>query len=187
MTDVNGVDDGDSATLADLLSESNSIPSSSSTTTYLADLTSFTLPNLRSKPTKLSSTSAQLTNALTTFCTESYLTFLPLHSSSSSLSTTLSLLSSILTSLLATLPALQSSVTTFTSTAAPLLEERRHALLVRDKAGSWSTCDASGRSRSLFGRRHACFPRPSASSGSASSQYPGSSSQSPRFYVPSPA
>jgi hypothetical protein len=137
MTDMNGVD-GDAATLADLLSESNSIPSSSSATTYLADLTSFTLPNLQSEPTKLSSTSAQLTNALTTLCTASYPTFLSLHSSSSSLSTTLSSLSSSLTSLLTTLPALQSSATTFTSTAAPLLEDRRHALLVRDKAGPLS-------------------------------------------------
>jgi hypothetical protein len=127
MTGVNGVDDGDSATLADLLSKSNSIPSSSSATTYLADLTSFTLPNLRSELTTLSSTSALLTNALTILCTASYLS---LHSSSSSLSITLSSLSSSLTSLLTTLPALQSSATTFTSTAAPLLKERRHAFLV---------------------------------------------------------
>jgi conserved oligomeric Golgi complex subunit 8 len=137
MADTTNTETGP-VTLADLLSSSGSLPSSTSSEAYLNDLTSLTLPALRSEPTTLSSTSAQLTNALTTLCTASYPTFLSLHSSSSSLSTTLTSLSSSLSSLLTTLPALQTSATSFTSTAAPLLAERRHALLVRDKSGPLS-------------------------------------------------
>jgi hypothetical protein len=131
----NSAADAGPTTLADLLSSSGPIPSSS---TYLNDLTSLPLTSLRSEPTELSSTSAQLTNALTTLCTASYPTFLSLHTSSSSLSSTLNSLSTSLSSLLTTLPALQSSATSFTENASPLLAERRHALLVRDKSSPLS-------------------------------------------------
>jgi hypothetical protein len=130
MTDTCGVE-SDSVSPADQSSPGLPGPMSF-VTTYLANLTSFTLHNLQSELTTFSNTSAQLTNAQTTFCTASYplsslLLLLPLHY----LIVTIVKFDILLT----TLPALQLSATTFTSTAALLLEERRHAPLVRDNAG----------------------------------------------------
>jgi conserved oligomeric Golgi complex subunit 8 len=115
-------------TLTDVLGTSEP---SSSDATYLTSLTTLPLNELLGEPSSLSSTSAQLTNALTTLCHTSYPTFLSLHGASTSLSSTLTSLQSSLGSLLTALPTLQSSAQTFTAETAPLLKQRQQALLVK--------------------------------------------------------
>jgi hypothetical protein len=111
-------------------------PQAASSEPYLSQLTNQGLDALRAEPTALASTSAQLTNALTTLCHAAYPTFLALHRSSGSLGDTLSSLSTSLTSLLDTLPTLQTSAGAFSASAEPLLAERRETLAVRERAGT---------------------------------------------------
>ncbi|EIN14257.1 Dor1-domain-containing protein [Punctularia strigosozonata HHB-11173 SS5] len=115
-------------TLTDVLGTTHP---SSSDISYLASLTDLPLPDLLAEPASLSSTSAQLTNALTTLCHTQYPTFLSLHSASTSLSSTLTSLQSSLGSLLTALPTLQSSAQSFSAQTAPLLKQRQQALLVK--------------------------------------------------------
>ena len=98
-------------TLPEILASSSKETVSSSLSSpeaapYIAHLTSLSLPELEAEPTELASSSAQLTNALTTLCYTSYPTFLSLHTTTSTLSSSLDALSNSLSSLLSTLPAL---------------------------------------------------------------------------------
>ncbi|EIM80044.1 Dor1-domain-containing protein [Stereum hirsutum FP-91666 SS1] len=85
-------------------------------------------------PTSLSSTSSQLTNALTTLCTSSYPTFLSLHTSTSSLHSSLDTFSTSLSTLLDTLPALESSSKSFSTQIKHVQSERQKASLVLDQS-----------------------------------------------------
>ncbi|KZT22621.1 Dor1-domain-containing protein [Neolentinus lepideus HHB14362 ss-1] len=130
-----------SANLAEMLStgaaESSSSKvsfSSPTTTSYLSHLTTLPLDTLLSEPTSLSSTSAQLTNALTTLCHTNYKTFLSLHSTTNTLSDTLSSVTSSLTSLISdALPALETSTRSFGESSKSVLSERRKTSLVLDQ------------------------------------------------------
>ncbi|KAI0829072.1 Dor1-like family-domain-containing protein [Trametes gibbosa] len=123
-------------TLPDLLaSSSKDVLSSSSlaaaeASSYLARLTVLSLPQLESEPTELASSSAQLTNALTTLCYTSYPTFLSLHATTSTLSSSLDALSNSLLSLLSALPTIESGARTFAQDSRSLLASRRKAALV---------------------------------------------------------
>lgn len=99
---------------------------------YLSYLTSLTLPELKAEPVTLNSSSAQLTNALTTLCHTSYPTFLSVHQSTTTLSSSLSSFSDSLTSLLSVLPSLESSARTFVAETKDILQERRQAALVSE-------------------------------------------------------
>ena len=100
---------------------------------YVDHLTELPLSTLESEPTALSSSSAQLTNALTTLCYTSYPTFLSLHSTTSTLSSSLSSLSSSLDSLLSALPSLESSARAFAQETREIQKERRKASLVLEQ------------------------------------------------------
>ena len=100
---------------------------------YLAHLTDLPLSELEAEPTTLSSSSAQLTNAITTLCHTSYPTFLSLHTTTSTLSSSLSSLSSSLDSLLSSLPALESSARSFAQETREIQKERRKASLVLEQ------------------------------------------------------
>ncbi|EJF67480.1 Dor1-domain-containing protein [Dichomitus squalens LYAD-421 SS1] len=133
MTD--NVQDGELQTLPDILASSSQETLSASLSSaeaapYIAHLTSLSLPELEAEPTELASSSAQLTNALTTLCYTSYPTFLSLHSTTSTLSSSLDSLSSSLSSLLSTLPNLESSARAFAQDSRTLLSARRNAALV---------------------------------------------------------
>ncbi|KAF9819997.1 hypothetical protein IEO21_01659 [Rhodonia placenta] len=104
--------------------------SSPDTTSYLDELTSLPLCELESQPTELSSSSAQLTNALTTLCHTSYPTFLSIHATTSTLASSLSSLSSSLDALVSSLPALESSAASFAVDARAIQKDRRKAALV---------------------------------------------------------
>ena len=122
-------------TLPEILASSSKETVSSSLSSpeaapYIAHLTSLSLPELEAEPTELASSSAQLTNALTTLCYTSYPTFLSLHTTTSTLSSSLDALSNSLSSLLSTLPALESSARTFAQDSRSLLSSRRKAALV---------------------------------------------------------
>ena len=106
--------------------------SSQSAAPYVAHLTSLSLQDLEAEPTELASSSAQLTNALTTLCHTSYSTFLSLHATTSTLSSSLDSLSTSLSALLSTLPTLESSSRTFSHNSRALLSSRRKAALVLD-------------------------------------------------------
>ncbi|KAI0801452.1 Dor1-domain-containing protein [Fomes fomentarius] len=128
-------DDLELHTLPEILASSSKETLSSSLSSpeaapYIAHLTTLSLPELEAEPTELASSSAQLTNALTTLCYTSYPTFLSLHNTTSTLSSSLDALSSSLTSLLATLPNLESSARTFAQDSRTLLSSRRKAALV---------------------------------------------------------
>ncbi|KAI1791979.1 Dor1-domain-containing protein [Ganoderma leucocontextum] len=133
MTDV--VQDVELQTLPDILASTSkdtlSTPlSSPDAGPYIAHLTSISLPELEAEPTELASSSAQLTNALTTLCYTSYPTFLSLHSTTSTLSSSIDSLSSSLSSWLSTLPTLESSARKFAADSRTLLASRRKAALV---------------------------------------------------------
>ncbi|KAJ3558798.1 hypothetical protein NM688_g712 [Phlebia brevispora] len=100
---------------------------------YLAHLTDLALPMLEAEPTTLSSSSAQLTNALTTLCYTSYPTFLSLHNTTSTLSSSLASLSSSLDSLLSALPSLETSARTFAQETRDIQKDRRKASLVLEQ------------------------------------------------------
>jgi len=104
--------------------------SSPKAASYLAQLTTLTLDTLLSEPDNLSSTSSQLTNALTNLCTSSYPTFLSLHSTTTGLTSTLSTFSDTLDTLLEDIPDLESAARSFSSEIAAIQSSRRRAALV---------------------------------------------------------
>ena len=114
-------------------SVSPSVLAKSEYSDYLTHLTDIPLSELESEPTTLQSSSAQLTNALTTLCHTSYPTFLSLHTTTSTLSSSLGALSSSLDSLLSALPALESSARTFAQETREIQKERRQATLVLEQ------------------------------------------------------
>ncbi|RPD64588.1 Dor1-domain-containing protein [Lentinus tigrinus ALCF2SS1-7] len=133
MTDV--VQDVELHTLPEILASSSKETVSSSLSSpeaapYIAHLTSLSLAELEAEPAELASSSAQLTNALTTLCYTSYPTFLSLHTTTSTLSSSLDALSNSLSSLLSTLPALETGARTFAQDSRSLLSSRRKAALV---------------------------------------------------------
>lgn len=108
--------------------------SSPPATAYLSHLTTLPLDTLLSEPTTLSSTSAQLTNALTTLCNTNYRTFLSLHRTNTTLSTTLASVTASLSSLLSSsLPELEASTRAFSGTSKAVQDERRTAAAVREQ------------------------------------------------------
>lgn len=88
------------------------------------------LQELLREPSVLSSESALLTTELTNLCHSEYPTFLHVHATSQTLSTSFTSLSTSLSSLLATLPALSSACSNFSQASKPILAERQKALLV---------------------------------------------------------
>ncbi|KAI0066754.1 Dor1-domain-containing protein [Artomyces pyxidatus] len=118
--------------LASLLaSEPSAIDlSSPQAATYLANLTALPLESILAEPTDLSSTSSQLTNALTNLCASSYPTFLSLHATTEGLSSTLSSFSDTLTHLLDDIPSLEQTARTFSTEIAGIQSDRRRAALV---------------------------------------------------------
>ena len=120
------------AALGDILSRGNSKLelSSPKAATYLAQLTTLPLGTILSEPDNLSSTSSQLTNALTNLCTSSYPTFLSLHRTTTGLTSTLSSFSDTLDTLLEDIPALESATHSFSSEITSIQSSRRRAALV---------------------------------------------------------
>jgi hypothetical protein len=120
------------AALGDILSSGHSKLelSSPKATSYLAQLTTLQLDSILAEPDNLSSTSSQLTNALTNLCTSSYPTFLSLHSTTTGLTSTLSTFSNTLDTLLEDIPALESAASTFSSEITSIQSSRRRAALV---------------------------------------------------------
>lgn len=120
------------AALGDILSSGHSKLdlSSPKATSYLAQLTTLQLDTILAEPDNLSSTSSQLTNALTNLCTSSYPTFLSLHSTTTGLTSTLSTFSNTLDTLLEDIPALESAASTFSSEISSIQSSRRRAALV---------------------------------------------------------
>ncbi|OBZ68378.1 Conserved oligomeric Golgi complex subunit 8 [Grifola frondosa] len=121
-------------TLTTILASDNtlspSVFASEDVSAYIAHLTSLPLSELESEPTVLASSSAQLTNALTTLCYTSYPTFLSLHSTTATLTSSLSSLSSSLDSLMESLPALEMSTRKFAQETRDIQKDRRKASLV---------------------------------------------------------
>ncbi|KAH9991099.1 Dor1-like family-domain-containing protein [Russula vinacea] len=104
------------AALGDILPSGHAkLLSSPKATSYLAQVTTLPLDSILAEPDNLSSTSSQLTNALTNLCTSSYPTFLSLHSTTTGLTSTLSSFSNTLDTLLEDIPALESAANSFTS------------------------------------------------------------------------
>jgi conserved oligomeric Golgi complex subunit 8 len=97
---------------------------------YLTQLTTLPLDAILAEPDNLSSTSSQLTNALTNLCTSSYPTFLSLHRTTTGLASTLSSFSDTLDTLLDDIPALESAAHTFSSEITAIQSSRRRAALV---------------------------------------------------------
>ncbi|KAI0071031.1 Dor1-domain-containing protein [Panus rudis PR-1116 ss-1] len=97
---------------------------------YMAQLTEMPLSALQAEPNELSSSGAQLTNALTTLCYTSYKTFLSLHSTTCTLSDSLNSLSGSVDALLSTLPDLVSSAREFAQETRIIQGDRRKANLV---------------------------------------------------------
>lgn len=125
----------DNASVSELLAHglSASALSKPEYSSYLTRLTGLPLSALEAEPTTLSSSSAQLTNALTTLCHTSYPTFLSLHSTTNTLGSSLATLSSSLDSLLLTLPALESSARTFVQETRDIQKDRRKASMVLEQ------------------------------------------------------
>ncbi|KAH9854388.1 Dor1-domain-containing protein [Lenzites betulinus] len=136
MADSSQSQDADLPTLPDLLASSSqdvlaaSYLTAPDASSYLARLTALSLHELESEPTELASSSAQLTNALTTLCYTSYPTFLSLHATTSTLSSSLDALSNSLSSLLSALPNLETGARVFAQESRSLLASRRKAALV---------------------------------------------------------
>lgn len=120
------------AALGDILSEGRSKLdlSSPKVSAYLTQLTTLPLDTILAEPDNLSSTSSQLTNALTNLCTSSYPTFLSLHRTTTGLTSTLSSFSDTLDTLLDDIPALESAAHSFSSEITSIQSSRRRAALV---------------------------------------------------------
>jgi len=118
--------------LGDILSGGHSDVelSSPKAATYLSQLTALPLSSILSEPDNLSSTSSQLTNALTNLCTSSYPTFLSLHHTTTGLTSTLSSFSDTLDALLEDIPSLESAAQSFSSEITSIQSSRRRAALV---------------------------------------------------------
>jgi hypothetical protein len=102
---------------------------------YLSYLTSLYLADLKSEPAKLNSSSAQLTNVLTTLCHTSYPTFLSLHQSVNTLSTSLDAFSSSLDALIDVLPAVEQKAKGFLEEVKDVQAERKKMKVVVENLG----------------------------------------------------
>jgi len=120
------------AALGDILSRGHSEVelSSPKAAAYLSQLTALPLDSILAEPDNLSSTSSQLTNALTNLCTSSYQTFLSLHHTTTGLTSTLSSFSDTLDTLLEDIPSLESAAQSFSSEITSIQSSRRRAALV---------------------------------------------------------
>ena len=120
------------AALGDILSRGHSEVelSSPKAAAYLSQLTALPLDSILAEPDNLSSTSSQLTNALTNLCTSSYPTFLSLHHTTTGLTSTLSSFSDTLDTLLEDIPSLESAAQSFSSEITSIQSSRRRAALV---------------------------------------------------------
>jgi hypothetical protein len=102
---------------------------------YLSYLTSLHLADLKSEPAKLNSSSAQLTNVLTTLCHTSYPTFLSVHQSVNTLSTSLDAFSSSLDALIDVLPAVEQKARGFLEEVKDVQAERKKMKVVVENLG----------------------------------------------------
>ncbi|KAJ6609362.1 Dor1-like family-domain-containing protein [Mycena sp. CBHHK59/15] len=119
------------ASLAEILLPSKS---SAGSHAYLAHLTSLSLPTLLSEPAALQTQSHHLTSSLTSLTHTSYPTFLSLHQTTSSLSTSLASLESSLGNLLtASLPALEDCAAGWRERTEKVLVDRRKARVVLEQ------------------------------------------------------
>ena len=102
---------------------------------YLSYLTSLHLADLKSEPAKLNSSSAQLTNVLTTLCHTSYPTFLSVHQSVNTLSTSLDAFSSSLDALIDVLPVVEQKARGFLEEVKDVQAERKKMKVVMENLG----------------------------------------------------
>ena len=102
---------------------------------YLSYLTSLHLADLKSEPAKLNSSSAQLTNVLTTLCHTSYPTFLSVHQSVNTLYTSLDAFSSSLDALLDVLPVVEQKARGFLEEVKDVQAERKKMKVVVENLG----------------------------------------------------
>ena len=102
---------------------------------YLSYLTSLHLADLKSEPAKLNSSSAQLTNVLTTLCHTSYPTFLSVHQSVNTLSTSLDAFSSSLDALIDVLPVVEQKAKGFLEEVKDVQAERKKMKVVVENLG----------------------------------------------------
>lgn len=102
---------------------------------YLSYLTSLHLADLKSEPAKLNSSSAQLTNVLTTLCHTSYPTFLSVHQSVNTLSTSLDAFSSSLDALINVLPVVEQKARGFLEEVKDVQAERKKMKVVMENLG----------------------------------------------------
>jgi len=102
---------------------------------YLSHLTSLHLADLKSEPAKLNSSSAQLTNVLTTLCHTSYPTFLSVHQSVNTLSTSLDAFSSSLDALIDVLPVVEQKAKGFLEEVKDVQAERKKMKVVMENLG----------------------------------------------------
>ena len=102
---------------------------------YLSYLTSLHLTDLKSEPAKLNSSSAQLTNVLTTLCHTSYPTFLSVHQSVNTLSTSLDAFSSSLDALIDVLPVVEQKAKGFLEEVKDVQAERKKMKVVVENLG----------------------------------------------------
>ena len=102
---------------------------------YLSYLTSLHLSDLKSEPSKLNSSSAQLTNVLITLCHTSYPTFLSVHQSVNTLSTSLDAFSSSLDSLINVLPVVEQKAKGFLEEVKDVQAERKKMKIVVENLG----------------------------------------------------
>jgi len=102
---------------------------------YLSYLTSLHLADLKSEPAKLNSSSAQLTNVLTTLCHTSYSTFLSVHQSVNTLSTSLDAFSSSLEALINVLPVVEQKAKGFLEEVKDVQAERKKMKVVVENLG----------------------------------------------------
>lgn len=111
---------------------------------YLSYLTSLHLADLKSEPAKLNSSSAQLTNVLTTLCHTSYPTFLSVHQSVNTLSTSLDAFSSSLDALIDVLPAVEQKAKGFLEEVKDVQAERKKMKVVVENLGRVEEVVAAG-------------------------------------------
>lgn len=102
---------------------------------YLSYLTSLHLTDLKSEPAKLNSSSAQLTNVLITLCHTSYPTFLSVHQSVNTLSTSLDAFSSSLDALINVLPVVEQKAKGFLEEVKDVQAERKKMKVVVENLG----------------------------------------------------
>ncbi|KAJ7657970.1 Dor1-like family-domain-containing protein [Mycena rosella] len=125
---ANGLSDGN---LEEILLPANS---SAASQAYLTHLTTLPLPTLLAEPAVLQTQSHHLTSSLTSLTHTSYPTFLSLHQTTSSLSTSLASLESSLDNLLTTsLPALEDSAAGWRERTEKVLLDRRKARVVLEQ------------------------------------------------------